>query len=65
MPIDGAEKNERICAEDGTVVTGIPEIKCGELTVFRDRQEVCIRIELTDDIDLVTIDRIRISRKDG
>ena len=65
MPIDGTEKNVRFCAEDGTVVTGIPEIKCGELISIRDRQEVCIRIEITDDIDLVTIDRISISRKDG
>lgn len=65
MPIDGAEKNVRFCTEDGTEVTGIPEIKCGELTVFRDRQEVCIRIEITDDIDFVTIDGISISRKDG
>ena len=65
MPIDGAEKNVRFCTEDGTEVTGIPEIKCGELTLSRDRQEVCIRIEITDDIDLVTIDRISISRKDG
>lgn len=61
MPIDGAEKNVKFCTEDGTEVTGIPEIKCS----IRDRQEVCIRIEITDDIDLVTIDRISISRKDG
>ena len=65
MPIDGAEKNVRFCTEDGTEVTGIPEIKCGELTLFRDRQEVFIMIEITDDIDLVTIDKISISRKDG
>ena len=65
MPIDGAEKNVKFCTEDGTEITGIPEIKCGELTVLRDRQEVCIRIEITDDIDLVTIVRIRIYRKDG
>lgn len=65
MPIDGTEKNVRFCTEDGTEVTGIPEIKCGELISIQDRQEVCIRIELTDDIDLVTIDRIRISRRDG
>ena len=64
MPIDGAEKNARFCTEDGTVVTGIPEIKCGELIPIRDRQEVCIRIEITDDIDLVTIDKISISRKE-
>ena len=65
MPIDGTKKNVRFCTEDGTEVTEIPEIKCGELTLSRDRQEVCIRIEITDDIDLVTIDRISISRKDG
>lgn len=65
MPIDGAEKNVRFCTEDGTEVTGIPEIKCGELISIRDRQEVCIRIEITDGIDLVTVDGIRISRKDG
>ena len=65
MPIDGAEKNVRFCTEDGTEVTGIPEIKCGELISIRDRQEVCIRIEITDGIDLVTIDGIHISRKDG
>ena len=64
MPIDGAEKNVRFCTEDGTEVTRIPEIKCGELTVLRDRQEVCIRIEITDGIDFVTIDGIRISRKE-
>ena len=64
MPIDGAEKNVRFCTEDGTEVTGIPEIKCGELISIRGRQEVCIRIEITDDIDLVTIDGIRISRKE-
>lgn len=65
MPIDGAEKNVRFCTEDGTEVTGIPEIKCGEPISIRDRQEVCIRIEVTDGIDFVTIDGIRISRKDG
>ena len=65
MPIDGAEKNVRFCTEDGTEVTEIPEIKCGSLVSIRDRQEVCIRIEITDDIDLVTIDEIRISRRDG
>ena len=64
MPIDGAEKNVRFCTEDGTEVTKIPEIKCGELILFRDRQEVCIRVEITDGIDLVTIDRISISRKE-
>ena len=64
MPIDGTEKNARFCTEDGAEVTGIPEIKCGELIPIRDRQEVCIRIEITDDIDLVTIDRISISRKE-
>lgn len=65
MPIDGTEKNVRFCTEDGTEVTGIPEIKCGELISIRDRSEVCIRVEITGDIDLVTIDRISISRKDG
>lgn len=64
MPIDGAEKNVRFCTEDGTEVTGIPEIKCGELISIRERPEVCIRVEITGDIDLVTIDRISISRKE-
>ena len=64
MPIDGTEKNVRFCTEDGTEATKIPEIKCGELISIRERQEVCIRIEITDDIDLVTIDRISISRKE-
>ena len=64
MPIDGAEENVRFCTEDGTEVTGIPEIKCGSRISIRDSQEVCIRIEITDDIDLVTIDGIRISRKE-
>lgn len=64
MPIDGASTNTNYCTMDGKVITEIPELKHGELTWFPNKKEVCIKIEMTDDIDLVTIDGIRISRKE-